>query len=410
MAVFELSRPALRRCRIREILPTDHPPILDQLGHTVDQLPDPTGLTGEQMIASMTQIARLRNRLDAYLTGLAGAADAQKVAQTHRAGTTGTLLATATTADPATGSALVATARALHTLPHVDQAYRRGLISAGHVSALRHAAAHIHGFADLEQALVDLATTIEPRELRRLLDLLIAQSAPDTAERRAADQHDKRGLSLSETPTGMYRLDGWLDALEGRRLADTLAGLDHHGGPADTRTPRQRRADALADLISAARAASRPYGVSGLSILVDLNNLPDATSATLDDSHPLTPTHFDLHACAVVASIIFGTYHNTTFIPLALGRTHRRATAGQWAALIARDHGCIHCGRIPQYCEAHHIVHWKNGGLTDLDNLVLLCSRCHHDLHFGLYTITIDTHGVPHITSTRAPPQQTRAS
>ncbi|MCU0279968.1 MAG: HNH endonuclease, partial [Candidatus Nanopelagicales bacterium] len=105
----------------------------------------------------------------------------------------------------------------------------------------------------------------------------------------------------------------------------------------------------------------------------------------------------------MACSLIFGTYHNTTFIPLALARTHRRATAAQWAALIARDRGCIHCGRIPQYCQAHHIVHWKDGGLTDLSNLALLCARCHHDLHMGLYTITMDTHGIPHMTPTRAP-------
>jgi hypothetical protein len=37
--------------------------------------------------------------------------------------------------------------------------------------------------------------------------------------------------------------------------------------------------------------------------------------------------------------------------------------------------------------------------------MVLLCSRCHHDLHFGQYTITMDQ-GIPRITPTtgRAPP------
>jgi hypothetical protein len=34
-----------------------------------------------------------------------------------------------------------------------------------------------------------------------------------------------------------------------------------------------------------------------------------------------------------------------------------------------------------------------------------MCSRCHHDLHNGRYTITVDTQGIPTITSTRAPPR-----
>ena len=55
--------------------------------------------------------------------------------------------------------------------------------------------------------------------------------------------------------------------------------------------------------------------------------------------------------------------------PLALGRRRRRASAAQWAALIARDRGCIRCGRSPRHCHAHHIIHWKDGGRTDLSNL-----------------------------------------
>jgi 5-methylcytosine-specific restriction endonuclease McrA len=72
--------------------------------------------------------------------------------------------------------------------------------------------------------------------------------------------------------------------------------------------------------------------------------------------------------------------------------------------LIARDRGCIRCGRSPRHCHAHHILHWKDGGRTDLSNLALLCSRCHHDLHMGRYTITMDTHTIPAITHTRGPP------
>ena len=102
--------------------------------------------------------------------------------------------------------------------------------------------------------------------------------------------------------------------------------------------------------------------------------------------------------------MIFGIKRTGTFIPLALGRRQRRASAAQWAALIARDRGCIRCGRSPRHCHAHHILHWKDGGRTDLSNLALLCSRCHHDLHHGRYIITMDTHTIPVITHTRGPP------
>jgi len=40
-----------------------------------------------------------------------------------------------------------------------------------------------------------------------------------------------------------------------------------------------------------------------------------------------------------------------------------------------------------------------------VSNLVLLCSRCHHDLHHGHYTVQI-VDGIPRITPTtdRSPP------
>jgi hypothetical protein len=204
----------------------------------------------------------------------------------------------------------------------------------------------------------------------------------------------------------MFRLDGWLDGLEGRRLRDALAAFTDRPGRGDTRTAAQARADALADIITAANANTRPLGVSGLSVLVDLEHLPDGHGATLDDGQLLGPATFDLLSCATACAVIFGVRRDNVFVPLALGRSLRRANRWQWAALIARDRGCIRCGRSPRYCQAHHIVHWKNGGLTDLSNLVLMCSRCHHDLHHGHYTITMTSHGVPTITTTRGPPQQ----
>ena len=406
MAVLEVSRPARRRAAIRESLPTDHPAVLDEIAALVDSLPDPLGLGEDDLVGSLQVTARLRNRLDAYLTALAGTADAQHVSTSLRAGTTGVMIAAATGTNPAVGSAIVGTARALRTLPRVTDAFAAGTINSLHVHALREAAGRITDFAALEHALVQVAESVEPAELRRLLSVLIIQDHPESPDTDHQCQRDKRGLSLSETANGMFRLDGWLDGLEGRRLRDALAAFTDRRSSGDTRTATQARADALADIITAANANTRPLGVSGLSVLVDIEDLPDGVGATLDDGQLLGPATFDLLSCATACAVIFGVKRDDTFVPLALGRSLRRASRWQWAALIARDRGCIRCGRSPRYCEAHHIVHWKDGGLTDLSNLVLMCSRCHHDLHNGHYTVTITSHGVPTITSTRGPPRR----
>lgn len=203
----------------------------------------------------------------------------------------------------------------------------------------------------------------------------------------------------------MFRIDGWLDPVAGGQLRDALADLMARTGRGDPRSITQRRADALADLVAAARANRHPTGISGLSVLVDLEDLSAGDGGQTPDGSALGARLFDLLTCTAVVSVILGTRGTGVFVPLALARTRRGASPAQWAALIARDRGCIRCGRAPQYCQAHHIHHWRHGGKTDLNNLVLLCGRCHHDLHFGQYTITMN-HGIPTITPTtsRAPP------
>jgi hypothetical protein len=84
-------------------------------------------------------------------------------------------------------------------------------------------------------------------------------------------------------------------------------------------------------------------------------------------------------------------------VPLALGRTRRLASPGQTLALTARDAGCSFpgCTHPPSYCDRHHIRDWILGGLTDLDNLTLLC-RYHHT-HFAQkgWTCRINTDRLP---------------
>ena len=401
---YEVTRPALRRVRLREELPTDHPAILDDVAGLLDNLPDPALLCAEQRAGSMASLATLRNRIEAYLTAVAGEADKAADSRVLGAGTTGMLVAVATCSNPAAGSAIVNRAAVLESLPGVAAGFAAGALSTAHVATIVDAGAHLPGLDTYEQPLAEAAAHIEPLELKRMLDALVTQERPTKPDDAVAQQRERRGVSLTEMPDGRFRLSGWLDSLDGTQLRDALAGFMDRASATDRRTVKQRRADALADLVTAACANTRPLGVSGLSVLVDIEDLPDGTGATLDDGTPIGPDTFDLITCTAVATVLLGITRNQTFIPLELRRGARRASPGQWAALIVLDRGCIRCGRAPRFCEAHHILHWRHGGLTDLSNLVLLCSRCHHDLHAGRYTITMDTHGIG------AHPHQSRTS
>lgn len=64
---------------------------------------------------------------------------------------------------------------------------------------------------------------------------------------------------------------------------------------------------------------------------------------------------------------------------LRMGRKTRIANRAQRRALRVRDAGCTFpgCSVAAEWCVAHHVTFFEHGGVTDLENLVLLC-RFHH--------------------------------
>jgi hypothetical protein len=63
------------------------------------------------------------------------------------------------------------------------------------------------------------------------------------------------------------------------------------------------------------------------------------------------------------------------------------------------------CPSNPGNSKAHHLIGWEHGGLTDLNNLTLVCDA-HHDIaHHDGWTITIDVQGVVWHPPPTPPPQ-----
>jgi hypothetical protein len=78
------------------------------------------------------------------------------------------------------------------------------------------------------------------------------------------------------------------------------------------------------------------------------------------------------------------------------GYAERYFTRAQRRALTRRDGGCTFpgCTVPPQWCDAHHVTHWADGGPTDLANGALLCGRHHTVVHERAMTATVTTTGV----------------
>ena len=71
------------------------------------------------------------------------------------------------------------------------------------------------------------------------------------------------------------------------------------------------------------------------------------------------------------------------------GRARRFPTEAQRREIVRRDRHCRFPGCTnATFTNVHHVVLWKLGGQTDLDNLALLCEHHHHRVHSSGWSLT----------------------
>jgi hypothetical protein len=179
----------------------------------------------------------------------------------------------------------------------------------------------------------------------------------------------------------------------------------------DDRTAGQRRADALGEVCRLAlhTTALPDHGGDRAQLVVTVKFDPLARalgSGHLDTGDRLSPEAVRRLACdaRILPAILDGAGQ-----PLDLGRERRLISGALRRALVLRDGGCAFpgCDRGPTWCAGHHVIHWADGGVTNLQNAVLVCDRHHRVIHQGHWTVKIATDGRPEFTPpTFVDPQQ----
>lgn len=253
-----------------------------------------------------------------------------------------------------------------------------------------------------EEVLVRTAVSAEPKAVRQL--------AADLRERTAPAGSPGDVLRLRNLSDGRLELRGELSVEAGAEFRAALEPLSRPRA-GDTRPLHQRQGEAFGELLGLAlrsaelpvKAGERPH----VNVTVDYATLRRGVGrAALDGGRQLSAAQARRIACdAKVVPVVLGGRSEV----LDVGRAKRVLTLAQRRALHARDGGCAFpgCGRPPQWCEAHHVVHWADGGQTDVANLVLLC-RFHHGLvHRTEWGITMDD-GVPFFVPPRQGAQERR--
>jgi len=191
-------------------------------------------------------------------------------------------------------------------------------------------------------------------------------------------------------------LDSHREALiaEWTRARDTHAGQEDPyagadpltGRMADLSVPMPTTADAFMNLVDAGAdldAARRPHGARSTVIAhLDL----DTRHAGLHLGPLLSVEERRFLLCDVTCEVWFQRRGQV----VGAGRATRTVSRRLRRALEHRDHGtCVvpGCGAT-RGLHAHHLLHWEDGGPTELWNLALVCPYHHRMHHRGEITIT----------------------
>ncbi len=208
-----------------------------------------------------------------------------------------------------------------------------------------------------------------------------AEPSADEAEDTTSDGNSADSRTSDSTESGA-EVEPDLEADEGLE-ADRLSALGPcPQEPGDTRSIGEKQAGILRAVFeAAARQPGTPtMGGAAPTVLVHIhiNDLLAGRGAGWIDGvdGPLTVKQVDELICAGgYQPILFG--HNGKI--LHLGKSNRFFNAQQRRALTARDGGCVipGCTVPPQFTQVHHVVPWRAGGLTDIENAVLICNAGH---------------------------------
>ena len=141
-----------------------------------------------------------------------------------------------------------------------------------------------------------------------------------------------------------------------------------------------RLADALVEIASTRLASDPDPDRASVVVHVDLATLTTSEGIGEIETGPTisADTARRLACDARIQTVLDG----PDGLPVGIGRISRTIPAWLNRQIRQRDQGCRFPGcERTRWAHAHHLVHWANGGPTDLDNLATLCGYHHRLVH-----------------------------
>jgi hypothetical protein len=288
--------------------------------------------------------------------------------------------------------------RTIGAAPQFGQALADGNVSTDHVDQLSHALRRLE--PDQRERLIEdapellnIASSATPDEFAKALRRAERRLAADDG--MALLQRQRKAVRLRwyvDPDLGMHHWRLSLDPISSlalhERVAAVVETLFHTDTPEGCPTdPLEKqgflRAHALLRLINNEEGGvqlARPEAV----YVIDTR---PATGPVVDCGIPVEIPEramrdllgaADPHVVIVRNGVVLHAPGETN-----LGRSTRLASRAQRRTLRALYATCAVPGCATRFhnCTIHHIVWWRHGGNTDLDNLLPLCSRHHHKVH-----------------------------
>lgn len=287
----------------------------------------------------------------------------------------------------------------LQKMPRVKDRFATGQITVDHVNALANAAEKVGPqVVEADDSLIEAADRLLPdnfdRHARRWSNEKMIEQGIDPLERQRRVREAKLWV---EKNTGLGVLMAKLPRSQFEHLRQAIdRHYMHHlrqdgaGGqdPDLARSPKHRLADVVFELLTNRRAdTGQPISTAvGVKAKASTQLILVAPFGSVDGTNP--DAHIEMIGVGPVPRRILETLTPDTELagmvfdragrPLWLGRNQRLANTAQRLAVAVRDGGCFECGAPIHRCELHHIREWRrDGGGTDVDNLVAVCRRHH---------------------------------
>lgn len=314
--------------------------------------------------------------------------------------------------------------------PTLADALEEGAITVGHVDAVTRGGKRLDNadqraeFIDRVGSLANVAAADTIEQFSKRLDLEIKKIQRDDGEDRLTRQRKATRLSSWVDVEGMWNLRGRFDPVTGVKLSAKLdqavealfaQRTPEHCPKDPIEKQRFLEAHALTHLLNQGGAGATKPGRPEFVVVIDTSPDPTEGAGTAVDlatcvgaaasgpsSDPSVefaiPVEIpprilaeiagdaDVHAVVVCKGVVL---HAPGRVDL--GRSTRLANRHQRRALRALYRCCSVPGcSVPfDRLKIHHVVWWRHGGHTDLENLLPVCSKHHSAIHNDGWIVTL---------------------